>query len=225
MSSEPPVPRWLWRATVWGLGALLFGVTALAIALYGGLADPPRAGPLLWQETFKADLSRWQFGEAGGARLVVQDGALVATFTGPDQIVFAVAEAPLGDFTLEIAAAPTEGDNSTRYGLVFDWDDERHYSAVLITATGYVEAYRQNGATRTDWFPFAQWPHLLYGTEANRVRVDVRGAQVSARINDEVLMEKGSGDRPGRKLGVLARSVGPGRIVFGWIGLWAASNR
>lgn len=226
MSSAPPVPRWLWRATTWGLGATLLGVAALATALFLGLADPPRAGPLLWQEDFKADLNRWQFVTTGGAALAAQDGALAATFTAPDQLAFAVTEAPPGDFTLEVAAAQTAGESgSVRYGLVFDWQDETSYSAVLVNGNGYADAYQRAGAVREDWFPFAQWPHLLYGAEANRVRVDVRSAALSVRINDELLLKQEVAGRSASKLGVLARSAGPGRAVFSWVKVWAALNR
>lgn len=226
MSSAPPIPRWLWRAATWGLGVALLGVAALATALFFGLADPPRAGPLLWKEDFKAALNRWQFVTTGGATLAALDGALVATFTAPDQLAFAVTEAPPGDFTLEVAAAQTAGESgSVRYGLVFDWRDEVSYSAVLVNGNGYAEAYRQAGVVRVEWFPFAQWPHLLYGAEANRVRVDVRGAAVSVRINDELLLEREATGRSTSKLGVLARSSGPGRAVFSWVNVWAALNR
>lgn len=226
MSSAPPVPRWLWRTVSWGLGAALLGVAVLATALFFGLADPPRAGPLLWQEDFKADLNRWQFVTSDGATLAAQDGALAATFTAPDQLAFAVTEAPTGDFTLEVAATQTAGESgSVRYGLVFDWQDEANYSAVLVNGNGYSEAYRQAGGVRAEWFPFAQWPHLLYGAEANRVRVDVRGASLSVRINDELLLEREVAGRSAPKLGVLARSVGPGRAVFSWVKVWAALNR
>ncbi|MDW8327658.1 MAG: hypothetical protein RMK99_13935 [Anaerolineales bacterium] len=226
MSSAPPVPRWLWRAVTWGLVATLFGVAALATALFFGLADPPRAGPLLWQEDFRAGLGRWRFVTTGDATLAARDGALTATFTAPDQLAFAVTEAPTGDFTLEVAAAQTSGESgSVRYGLVFDWQDEANYSAVLVNGNGYVEVYRQMGAVREDWFPFAQWPHLLYGAEANRVRVDVRGASLSVRINDELLLEREAAGRSASRLGVLARSIGPGRAVFSWVKVWAALNR
>lgn len=223
MTSQPAVPLWLWRAVTRSLGVGLLGVATLATALYFGLADPPRAGPLLWQEEFTGDLSRWQPHTSAGSRLAAQEGGLAATFSAPGQTAWALTDAPPGPFTLEIAAAQTKGESgSVQYGLVWGWGDDSSYSAILVNGNGYAEAYQVGAGARTDWFRFAQWPHLLYGAEANRVRVDVRGAAVSVRLNDELFLEEKVASFSGRRLGVLARSNGPGRVVFRWVRVWAA---
>jgi len=211
----------MWRAVTVGFFAVLAGVSALAVALALGAADPPRAGPLLWEETFQGAISRWELGASEGASIQVRGGALVAEFTASGQTAWAITSAPAGNFTLEIAAAQALGEIGVQYGLVFDWRSETDYAAVLMNGNGYAEAFQQTGEGRAAWFPFQQWPHILYGTEANRVRVDVRGSQVSARINDELLFEADPNDFDGRKLGVLAHAEGAGRVVFGWVKVWA----
>jgi hypothetical protein len=213
------VPLWLWRAVTWGFGLSLIGVTALAVALANGLADPPRAGPLLWQDDFKGDVTRWQFEAAPGATLTPRDGALVASFIEAEQTVTALTDGPAGDFTLEMAAAQTEGEIGARYGLVFGWRGPSEYNVVWLNGNGYAEAFARAGPQRAEAFPFQQWPHILYGNAPNRVRVEVRGARVTARLNDELLAEFDAG-APGR-LGLIARSTGPGRVVFSWIKVWA----
>jgi hypothetical protein len=220
MSLDLSIPLWLWRAVTWGVGLLVIAITALALALANGLADPPRAGPLLWEDDFKGPTSRWEWVTAGGAALAPHNGALVADFTGPDQTVFALAPNVPGDFTLEIAGAQPQGAIGAKYGLVFAWHDAQHYSAVLVNGNGYAGAHQQRGEVHVDWFPWAQWPHILVGTEANRVRVDVWGDRVTARINDELLAETTvAGGNTGR-LGVMALSTGPGRVVFSWVKVW-----
>lgn len=219
MSPDTPAPSWLWRAAAWGFALLLAGVAALAAALALGLADPPRAGPLLWEDDFKDDISRWTRRASEGARLEPRDGALVAEFTAAGQIVVALTDAPPGAFTLEVAGAQTEGETGARYGLVFGWRDDAHYAAVLVNGNGYAEAFWQEGATRTAAFRFQQWPHLLYGAASNRVRVDVEAGGVTARINDERLT--GFEAPATGRLGVMAQSAGPGRVVFSWVRVWA----
>jgi hypothetical protein len=222
MSTNESVPPWLWRFAIWGFGLSLISLAALALALANGLADPPRAGPLLWQDDFKNDVSRWQFIATPGASLQRQAGALVATFTDSAQSVVAVTEAPATDFTLEIAAAQTEGAIGAQYGLVLGWRGEGDYTAVLLNGNGYATAYGVAAGQRRDWFPFQQWPHILYGAEANRVQIHVQAERITARINDERLIEF-AGDGSG-KLGVMAQSAGAGRVVVSWVKVWAAAR-
>jgi len=122
-----------------------------------------------------------------------------------------------------VAGAAVEGPAA--YGLVFGWQDDAHYSAVLVNGNGYAEAYTQAGPQRAAWLAWQQWPHILYGVESNRVRVDVRaegaGTAVTARVNDEVLATTTLAGSAGQ-VGVLARGPGPARVVFSWVRLWGA---
>jgi hypothetical protein len=216
----------LWRLATWGFAAALVGVLALAWGLSRGWADPPRAGPLLWHDDFQEDLSRWEFIAFDGAKLGPDNGALLAEFTASGQLVMALASGPTGDFTLEAAGMQTGGEIGAAYGLIFAWRDEAHYGAVLVNGNGYAEAYRQEGAARVEWFPWQPWPHILLGTESNRVRVDARGARLTVRVNDEFLAEAES-DAGGR-IGFVARSpsaaFGTGaewsEVTFSWVKLW-----
>jgi hypothetical protein len=217
MRSDQAVPGWLWRLVLWGGGLLAVAVIGLAVALSLGAADPPRAGPLLWKDDFKANTARWKLLAWGGA-LAPRQGALLADFTAPGQWSAGLAERPAGDFTLEITGAQSGGEIGAKYGLVFGWRDETHYSAVLINGNGYAEAYQLDGATRQDWFEWQQWPNLLLGTAGNRVRLDVRGQRITARINDELLAEFET-DTAGL-IGVMAVGQGAGQVIFGWVQVW-----
>jgi hypothetical protein len=227
LTTDPlAVPRWLWRLASWGLAAAVLAVLGLAGALALGLADPPRAGPLLWQDDFKLGLQRWTLTPPAGGTLAPGAGALIATFghtatSGLPQAVGLTA-APAGDYTLEVAGSAAAGEAVAAYGLVFDWQDDQHYSALFIDSNGYAEAYQQIGASRASLFEWQQWPHILYGTDANRVRVDVRGPALTLRINDEVLTTGRRAAARGQ-LGVAARSSAPARVIFSWARVWANS--
>lgn len=228
MSFTTPVPPWLWRTAAWGLAAAGLGVLALAAALALGLADPPRAGPLVWEQAFRTPPPDWAFPVSAGAAAASREGALHVAFTGAGQWAAALAPMPAGDFTLEVAGAQTGGAlGAAQYGLVFDWAAETAHSWVLVNGNGYVEAAARTVEGVEPWFPFQQWPHVLYGVEANRVRVDVRGAEVTVRINDEVVFTRALARRaPGDRLwlGVLARSTGPSEVTFSWARLWAPAS-
>lgn len=222
-------PRWLARVVFGGLAAVVVGMAGLAGALSLGLADPPRAGPLAWEEDFKGGAGAWTLSMPPGGTLGPQGGALVAAFAGegPGQMAAALAPAELspgGDFTLEVAGAAVTQGSPTAYGLVFGWEATDQYSALLINANGYAEAYRQAGAQRETWFAWQQWPHILVGPENNRLRVDVRGEAITLRVNDEVVAVVTGAGRQGR-VGVVAvttAAAGPGgEVVFSWARLWA----
>lgn len=220
MSPTAGPPAWLWRAANWGLVLALGGVAALALVLALGAADPPRAGPLQWQDDFKDGLGRWTPDSGPGGSLAAAGGALQVEL-GAGGAAWAVTPGPASDFTLEVAGASSTG--SAAYGLVFGWQDASHYSAVLVSGDGYAEAYTQAGAQRTAWLAWQQWPHILVGGEGNRVRVDVQagpaGTGVTARVNDEVLARTTLAGEAGQ-IGVFARGAEPARVVFSWVRVW-----
>ena len=88
-----------------------------------------------------------------------------------------------------------------------------------MNGDGYAQAFVQAGAERRDWFVSQQSPIILYGTETNRVRVDVRGARVTIRINDEILIADLPAAGAGQ-VGVAARSAEAGQVVFSWVRVW-----
>jgi len=60
----------------------------------------------------------------------------------------------------------------------------------------------------------------MCGSDSNRVRVEVRGGVVTARINDEVLATTTPAEGRGQ-IGVLVRSPAAGRVVFSWVRVYA----
>jgi hypothetical protein len=224
MTHTEASPPWLWRLASRGLVVCTLGVLALAAALALGFADPPRAGPLLWQDDFKDGTQRWTLSPPASGTLEAADGALAAVFAESSSSAAAITtgltRAPQGDYTLEVAGAAVTG--TPAYGLVFDWQDDLHYSAVYVNGDGYAEAYYQVGGNRQTLYEWQQWPHVLFGTDANRVRVDVRGQAVTLRINGEVL---GAWPRAAARgqVGLAARSRAAARVVFSWAKVWASS--
>ena len=195
---------------------VLIGGVGLAGALSLGLADPRYIGSFKWQDNFKSETGRWEFIAPEGVSQNPNVGALLVEFSSGDrdQLALALTARPDTDFTLEVAGAQSGGESEAEYGLVFAWQDSRHYSAVLINRNGYAEAYRLEGGERRDWFTWQQWPNILLGTDNNRVRVDVRGSHIVALVNDELLAETTT--QADGKIGVLAKSAGPAQVVFSW---------
>jgi hypothetical protein len=119
------------------------------------------------------------------------------------------------DFSFEVAGGQLQGEVGAMYGIVFGYQSPTDYTAALINGNGYVEVITAAGR---EWLPQQQWPNILVGYEANRVRVDVENGFGLIRINDEVLqrLPMGSG-----RLGVMARGTAAAQLVrFGWARYW-----
>ena len=118
-------------------------------------------------------------------------------------------------FTIEAAAAQANGELGAFYGILFNYRDAAHYSAVLINGNGYVEVFEKEGKV---WMPQQEWPNILLGNESNRVRLDVAKGEGLIRINDEVLMRV---PITGGEAGIVARaSAANQRVRFSWVKLW-----
>jgi len=195
---------WLWRTVTWGFAVLVIGVVGLTVAVALGVADPKTAGPLKWEDHFSVE--RWEkFGEAR-----FDGGGLVITANGG-----AVTPLAAADYTFEAAGGQSAGSVGAAYGIVFGYQDEQNYTAVLINGNGYVEVISADGK---EWLTWQQWPNILLGVEANRLRVEVSGGAGLIRINDEVLLRVPAA---AGKAGVIAHVLEAGQEVrFGWAKLW-----
>jgi hypothetical protein len=210
--------------------ALLLSVALLAWALSQGIADPPRAGPLQWEEADPQRLALWEQITRPAVPLTptVTNGVLVVGLPAAAEAlsVTLITATTTSDFTLEAALAQNATPIELAYGIVFHWHDAANYSAALINGNGYAEAYELRNGVKQSWFAWAQWPHILYGTDANRLRVDVRGTQVIIRVNDEVVTRAES-TLIGGQLGVMFIRPGQtspvlkaGEISLYWVKFW-----
>lgn len=203
------------------LVALVALVVGLAGALSAGLADPPHAGRLVWQVDFKhaAALADWQWQAPAGSSWETSTGALVITLPQTGTQGVALAGTPVtGDFTVDVAGAQTGGPPGTAYGVVWGWRDAANFNAAVVNGNGYARVFSVRGGQRWEVFPWAQWPHILGGAEANRVRVDVRGTHITVRVNDEVVTT--SHLHNAGQVGVLVRAEVPGAVTIAWVRLW-----
>ena len=193
MNTPPPeqpsaeqVPLWLWRLAVAGFGLLLAGIIALALGLALGLADPRPVGRLAWFDEFEHSEAEWQ--RLAGNAPHFQPAALTVTAAAGGDVLLLTHTKTSDAFTFEVAGAQIAGVPGAGYGLVFGVADASHYTAVLINNNGFLTAYRQAGSTRTVYWAPQEWPHILLGNQANRVRVDVRNELAEVRINDEFFL-------------------------------------
>ncbi len=207
------IPKWLWGLARWSFVILILVIAVMVTAVALGVGDPKPMGSLKWEDRFDTR-ARWKtFGDelffgSGGLVIGVQQkgdyGGAVTTVEAASQ------------FTIETAASQANGEMGAFYGIIFNYRDADHYTAVLINGNGYVEVFEKEGKV---WMPQQEWPNILLGNESNRVRLDVTNGEGLIRINDEVLMRL---PITGGEVGIVARaSAANQRVRFSWVKLWS----
>jgi hypothetical protein len=210
--NDVEISEQLWNWARFGLLALVVIIAGLAIAIALGVADPKPVGSLQWEENWQTGSEDWlAFGNKdvtmglGRLEIAVNAGETGGSFTSNEA----------NEFSFEAAGWQQAGEAGANYGIVFGYNSEDDYTSVTINNNSYVEVVSANGKT---WMPLQQWPNILLGSEANRIRVDVQGGQGLIRINDEVLM---SVPVNGGDIGVIVRGTAERQIVrFGWTKYW-----
>ena len=208
--------QWLWNLVSRSMPVLCVSLVGLAIALDLGLADDAYLGQLVWDTDFDpatdGDIHLWTLSFSPLATAKPGSAGLTFNFVRPGMTRAFTRSGSDGPLTSEITGAQIGGPPGAMVGLVFDYRSDRDYAAVMVNNNGYVMAYRQSGTTREEWFPLQQWPHVLLGSQGNRLRVDIMDGRALIRVNDEVLQSvpaEGTGS-----LGVIAISSAPGQEVL-----------
>lgn len=205
------IQNWLWISVRIGMVILVIVIVGLVVAVANGVADPQPVGSLQWEDKWQIKKNPWQiFGEG------VKMGEGLEIEVGEAEIGGAVTRNPKAEFSFEVAGGQSGGEIGAAYGIVFGYQSPQQYTAVLINGNGYVEVITAEGQELMAW---QQWPNILLGAEANRIRVDVQKGAGIIRINDEVLLtvlvDSGA-------IGVLARGSAAGQVVrFGWAKYWS----
>lgn len=117
---DQPAPRWLWIVTFAGAGVIAAITLAGALLLRLGAADPPVAGPVIWEQA--------GLGWAGGPVMALDPGGS-AWFPAPDE-----AALPGGAFTLDVRARlDGESDPGAAWGV---WLETIDGARVIYAASG-----------------------------------------------------------------------------------------
>lgn len=185
-----PVKRWLWHGAVGLMATVLLAILGLVIALALGWNSPRPASPPDWQPS-----------------------ALPLTLEAPsDETVAALLGHPIGDFTLEVQAAPLSGPDLNGYGVLYRAQDAAHYYAFAIAGDGYYAVLQVADDGETSLVEWQQFPHIQRGQQANRLRVTCRGPTCHFHINDEYATTVEDTTWLSGDVGLWVRSFGEGDV-------------
>lgn len=108
---------------------------------------------------------------------------------------------PAGDFSVRGTAVLQSGTPDSGAGLALGNDDQ--VFVVAVSPLGYV-LVQQAGQPVLPWQP---WPHVRLHDAANEIWIDVRGDQLTVRLNRELLWQ-GSHPLPTRNIGLYGEGFG-----------------
>lgn len=166
------------------LVCLLVTAVFLIILIASGVFDPKPAGEL--QKTVPAT-----------TRTVSELGQTIRWLDAP---------LPDGDFSVRGTAVFQSGNPDSGVGLALG--DEEQAFVAAVSPLGYV-LVQQAGETLLPWQP---WPHVQMEENPNEIWIDVRGSEMTVRLNRELLWQ-GNVDLPGRRLGLFGEEFG-GTAVY-----------
>ncbi len=159
--------QWRWNAAWFTLAVALTLSIGGAIWLGAGLADPPRAGPLLWEDPSP---QHW----------VIKNSQ--------EQYRYIPLPLPAPPFTIE-AIVRFSGNSAPGAGWWLSLTDGEASSQFNIFNDGYfqIKAIGHKVSGTTIWTGPVEFPHLKGIGEFNKLALDVAADQsATLRLNDEI---------------------------------------
>lgn len=117
-----------------------------------------------------------------------RDEAYFINISVSDLMVWDLAGYVFDDFTLQVDAKQTAGDEGNSYGVVFRYVDEDNFYSFDVIGDGYFSLSKQEGG---EWFILVDWQESVYINligEPNCLKVTCQGDQITLYINDRLLV-------------------------------------
>lgn len=168
-----------------GLALLLATAVCLTILIAAGVFDPKPVGKL--QTTLPT------------TSLTIEE---------PGQIILWLDEMlPAGDFSVRGTAVYQTGNPDSGIGLALGSKTEAF--VVAVSPLGYA-LVQQGEAAMMPWQP---WPHVPLGAASNEIWIDVRGPELTVRLNRELLWQ-GTVSLAARRIGLFGEGFGEETAVY-----------
>ncbi|WP_420645130.1 hypothetical protein [Candidatus Leptofilum sp.] len=114
---------------------------------------------------------------------------------------------PDGDFSVRGTAVLQEGNPDSGIGLAVG--SEAHAFVVAVSPLGYVLVQHGDEVV----LPWQPWPHVRADNTPNEIWIDVRGNEITVRLNRELLWQ-GTAALETRRLGLFSEGFGGETAVY-----------
>jgi len=213
---------------------ILAGVLVVLLVGRGGLAflrrptpEPPimptPAFPLAWQDDFSTPEGGWD--ETSDLQSVkkYENGQYHISVNARELFIWSTAGQDLADFMVEVETTQVSGPNDNGYGLLFRFQDDRHFYRFDISGDGF---YFLSKRLENQWVTLIDWtasPFIHKGQATNRLKVICQGSQISLYVNDRHLTDFSDVSYSHGDIGLFAGTLSQGgvHISFDNLKVWA----
>jgi tetratricopeptide (TPR) repeat protein len=184
---------------------------------------PTPAFPLAWQDDFSTPAGGWV--ETSDLQSVrkYENGQYHISVNARELFIWSTAGQDLTDFMVEVDATQISGPNDNGYGLLFHFQDDRHFYRFDISGDGFYllsKRLEDQWVTLVDWTPS---PFIHKGQATNRLKVICQGFQISLYVNDRHLTDFSDVAYSHGDIGLFAGTLSQGgvHISFDNLKVWA----
>ncbi len=195
------------------LGLLVAGLVAIlpgAIPAQAQTGTPPPAGNVLFEDDFATYSGRWEEKITPKASVAYRDATLEVLVASPGASAWSMPDFDLAltDFSLEVTIAFQDGSADSWAGVLFDFEDEGQFYALLVASDGQWRWLERDGPDWHDLTPEDATPAERDNAEAPvRLRLDVTGDTLAVAIDAEPAGELPVvRDETWQKFGLIARA-------------------
>ncbi|MDW8350617.1 MAG: hypothetical protein RML99_01800 [Anaerolineae bacterium] len=192
------------------IAAAMLALVALAIptgcAPAGGMGTPDLT-PLPYTDDFSDPSSGWQTLSDLNADVRYDGGGLRIIVKLENLTQWSAAGKNFKDAVFEVDARPNGGPTDNGFGVLFRMQDRKNFYHFGISSDGYWRAgYVKDG----DWENWDDWqphPAIKLGSETNRIKVVMRGSELSFFVNDQPISSKQDDTFASGDIGVFALTL------------------
>lgn len=191
-----------------GIGCLLISLIAIfgfiIVAILTTISDPtlfpnpPAAsedgspviaspsGNILARDDFEnPETSELGTSNDNSARYAFEQGRYVIEVKQPKLLVWSLLDGNYRDVVIETSYSTQSNGPPTAAGLIFRYQDENNFYLFSVSSDGY---YALELLENNQWIRLIDWTqHTIIHPEHNRLRVELRGDQITLYVNDRRL--------------------------------------
>jgi Domain of Unknown Function (DUF1080) len=179
---------------------------ASAVLLAACSSDPaaPATTALPYTDDFANPQSGWQTLNDPNAEVKYDNGKLRVLVKQQTITQWSLAGKAFTDGVLEVDAVPNGGPKDNGFGVLFRVKDRKNFYHFAISSDGNWQAGLSKEGKWEAWADWQPHPAIKLDTEANRIKIVMKGDALSFYVNDQLVGQHTDNTLPSGDIGVFA---------------------